>query len=494
VYAQDAWRATDRITLNAGLRWEPFFGQNMLWGAITNFSPDNFRQGIKSTVFRKAPAGLLYPGDEGFPSGRSGFKNQWWNLSPRGGVAWDVYGDGRMAVRSSYGIAYDFPIGEYLFTLASGPPYGNRSRVVDPPGRMDDPYAHLGGDPHPIVIGPDTAYIPFGTFANMDPNINSPRIQSWNLTLERQIGAEWGVSASYLGSYSDRVWNTRSLNRGVYLGLDACTINGVRYPVCSTNANLNNRRVLYLENPAEAQYIGPLELLVDVGTRSYRGLKLSFRRRAAAGVDLNGNYTWSRCFGHEMGGGFDGGYLKPDDPDFDRGHCTDDRTHLANATVGYQTPRFGTAMLRALGSDWRASGILNVRSGSWLTVTTGRDNAFTGIANQRVNQVSDEVYGAKTLNNYLNRAAFEQPANGTFGNHERNSILGPGFWKVDLALSRLFAFGASRNLEIRIEAFNVFNHFNWGNPTTNFNSGNFGRIQSQAGSPRILQFGIKYGF
>ena len=71
------------------------------------------------------------------------------------------------------------------------------------------------------------------------------------------------------------------------------------YPVCSTNANLNNRRVLYLENPQEAQYIGQLDVFDDVGTKNYRGLKLSVQRRSAAGVSLNGNYTLSRCFGLE---------------------------------------------------------------------------------------------------------------------------------------------------------------------------------------------------
>jgi len=194
------------------------------------------------------------------------------------------------------------------------------------------------------------------------------------------------------------------------------------------------------------------------------------------------------------GGGFDEGYLKPDDPDFDRGHCDDDRTHLANVTVGYQTPQFDSAAMRALGSDWRVSGILNAGSGSPPSVTTGRDNAFTGIANQRVNQVSDDVYGEKSLTSYLNRTAFEQPANGTFGNFVRNSLTGPGFWKIDLALSRLFTFGAAQTMEVRIESFNVLNHFNWGNPTTNFSAATFGRIQSQAGDPRIMQFGVKYGF
>ena len=100
-YIQDTWRATNRVTVNAGLRWEPFLGQNILNRAVYNFSMDNFRKNVTSTVFIKAPAGLIYPGDPGFPDGLTGQNKHWLNLSPRAGVAWDVHGDGRLAVRSS---------------------------------------------------------------------------------------------------------------------------------------------------------------------------------------------------------------------------------------------------------------------------------------------------------------------------------------------------------------------------------------------------------
>jgi len=91
-------------------------------------------------------------------------------------------------------------------------------------------------------------------------------------------------------------------------------------------------------------------------------------------------------------------------------------------------------------------------------------------------------------------AAFAQPALGTLGNFQRNSLRGPGYWAIDMALSRLIAFGAVRKLELRLETFNLLNTFNWGDPVTNFNSGQFGRITTQAGAPRILQFGMKYDF
>ncbi len=500
-YVQDTWRATSRVTINAGLRWEPYFGANVLNGAVYNFSLDNFRKGTKTTVFKNAPAGLIYPGDAGFPPGTTGLNKQWWNLSPRVGVAWDVNGNGRMAIRSAYGIAYDFPTAEYQLINANSPPFGNRSLVEDPPGGFDNPYAHLGGDPHPILTSPDTQFVPFGAYGATAPDINSPRIQQWNVTFERQIGAVWQVQASYLGSYTDRLWNQVAINPGVFRGLGPCTLNGVSYATCSTNANLNQRRVFSLsgENPAAAALIGNMDMHTDIGTQSYRGLKLSFQRRAASGVSLNANYTVSRCFGDATtpGGGFPqiaNGYTNPDDPAFDRGHCLQDRTHIGSFTAGAQTPRFESAALRALASGWRVSGILTALSGSWLNIITGRDNALTGIQMQRVDQVSDDVYGQKTVTSYLNPAAFAQPAPGTLGNYVRNSIKGPGFWTVDMALSRNVSVGGTRSMEFRVETFNLFNTFNLGNPVANFNSGSFGRITSMTGAPRIMQFGIKYGF
>jgi hypothetical protein len=308
----------------------------------------------------------------------------------------------------------------------------------------------------------------------------------------------WQASASYLGSYADRLWGAVQVNPGLFLGLNPCTLNGVSYPVCTTAANVDRRRVLILENPALGQFFGPIDVHDDVGQQSYAGLKLSVQRRSATGVSLSANYTVSRCEG-DTGSSFgfaqfSSGYLKPDDPSFDRGNCTQNRTHIANVSVGAETPAFANAALRALVSGWRASGIFSARSGSWLTVTTSTDVAATGIAAQRVDQVLEDPYADKTLNTYLNRAAFAMPAPGTLGNHRNNSIAGPGFWTVDLALSRLLSIAGRQTLELRVETFNLFNTFNWGSPVTNFNAATFGRILSQTGDPRIMQFGVKYGF
>src|SRR4030095_6877109 len=119
---------------------------------------------------------------------------------------------------------------------------------------------------------------------------------------------------------------------------------------------------------------------------------------------------WSYCVGNVTPGNFNqisAGYMKPDDPSFDRGNCQSKRDHLVNATAGYQTPQFTNSALRVLASNVGISGILNARSGAWLSVTQsiGRDTAGTGIqglSGQPVNQVLDDPYGAGTLTNFLN--------------------------------------------------------------------------------------------
>jgi hypothetical protein len=226
-------------------------------------------------------------------------------------------------------------------------------------------------------------------------------------------------------------------------------------------------------------------------------LKLSVQRRSANGVSLNANYTVSHCeTDSPYGGRFvsDFEYTDPANPSYDRGNCPFNRSHIGNFTLGYVTPEFGNGVVRAIASDWRVTGILNAQSGNWLTVTTTSDPALTGIPGQRVNQVSDDPYGDKSLTNYLDATAFAIPAAGTRGDHPARSIAGPGYWKVDTALARVLRLDNTNTLELRVEVFNLFNNFNWGDPTTSINSPTFGQITTQNGDSRIMQFAIKYAF
>jgi len=494
VYGQDAWTVASRVTLNMGLRWDPFQGAVWENGTITNFSLDNFYGGVKSRMFPNAPPGLLFPGDPGFPPGKTGFNKQWLNFSPRAGLAWDVKGDARTALRASYALSYDYPGQSFLQAAANVAPFNNRTNLS---GNipMDDPYSIVPGGPPllPTPIPPpvDAVFPLFSSYTSMDPDINSIRVHSWNATIEQQIGADWQVAASYLGGYMDRIWGRKNLNPGVYLGPS------------STAANIQSRRVFTLANPAVGQYYSDVFAITAVGVQDYRGLKLSVRRRAAGGLSFNVNYTISHC---ETDSPYNGlfisqfEYTDPDNPSYDNGNCPFNRTHVGNATVGYQTPQFATTALRVLASDWRISGVLNANSGNWLTVTTTSDPARTGVP-QRVNQVRDNPYGARTLDNYLDLAAFAIPDVNTLGNHRARSIEGPRYWQVNVALARVLRVAAERTLELRVETFNLFNTFNWGDPATNINAtGTFGRITTQqfsygySSGPRVMQFAVKYAF
>ena len=217
-----------------GVRWEPYLGQNVENGAITNFVLDNFRQGIKTTRFANAPAGLIYPGDPGFPAGKTGMNKQWRNMSPRAGVAWDVSGDGRTAIRSSYGLNYDFPSAQFLYIAASASPFSNRVGLNGVP--FDDPCRNVpGGDTHPLPRDPPfNAQFPgFGAYGVIDPDINSTRVQSWNVTFERQLG----VASAGLGQLPRKLRRSHVgtvAHQPVQLhGPWPCTIAGVSYPSCT---------------------------------------------------------------------------------------------------------------------------------------------------------------------------------------------------------------------------------------------------------------------
>lgn len=108
--------------------------------------------------------------------------------------------------------------------------------------------------------------------------------------------------------------------------------------------------------------------------------------------------------------------------------------------------------------------------------------------------MNDDPYGDKSLTNYLNAAAFAFPANGTYGNEAPRGFEGPAFWKIDMSVARVLNLAAQRTVELRIEAFNVTNNFNRGDPNTSLNARTFGRITTQAGDPRIMQFAVKYAF
>jgi hypothetical protein len=510
-YVADVWKVVPKLTFNYGLRWEPFLPLFLTEGAVYNYNEERFQKRIRSTVFPNGPAGFYFPGDPGFPE-KGATNPDWLTLAPRVGLAWDLRGDGHTSVRASYGIAYDFSGSATLGGSASAPPVGFVTTIQSPGGGFEDPWRDFpGGMPFPWVFNPKAArFTPFSTFYSMASfDMRPPAVQSWNLSVQRQIPADFLVSTSYLGSQSTHLWVMGNVNRAVFF--PGAPVNGVctvgNYVLqatgaaCSTTGNTNQRRRLYLDNPQEGQYVSNLATREDTGTAQYHGLLISVQRRAATGINVGGNYTLSHCIGNAADANANSpgaaGYLDPNNRNFDRGNCDSDRRHILNLTGVVDTPQFAQPALRRIATGWRVAGIYRKSSGRWLTVTSGLDRALSGAsANQRPNQILESPYGDRdSLTSYLNPSAFAQPASGTLGNIGKFNILSPGTWQLDVALSRIFAVRENQKLEVRAEAFNVTNSLIKRDPPgTNLNSSNtFGVINSSADA-RILQFALKYAF
>ena len=531
IYTQDTWKLSPTMTLNYGLRWEPWFPQQHDNGAVYNFSVERFRAGQRSTVFPQAPPGFTYPGDDGFPNGKAGMHTVWSNFTPRVGLAWDPSGDGRMSVRAGYGMNSEFVNGQFFINAANAPPWGSEVRLTRPGiGPFHDVFAGSGVvNPFPITFDATAPFSPNGPYISFPSDLDTTRVHSWNVSVQRQIGSDMAVSASYIGNYTTNLWDVVTGNPGtIPAGASAtgpCTLNTLTgpqtFPNCSAvpldiGAAGVGRREIAQVNPAIGRFIGFLDYFTDTGTQKYNGMLLSVQRRAANGINVGANYTLSKCEGHPSGGGgtanVASGYMLPvsilNPPseeeaqrrlDADYGPCNSDRRHIFALSGTVQSPEFDSTVLRLVASNWRLSGAFRAASGSRLQVGTGTDRALTGNQGlQRANQVLDDPYGDRTLNQWLNPAAFALPALGTYGNSGRNAYEGPGTRGVDLSLVRAFRFANTQRIEARIEAFNAFNWFRWGNPVTALNNVNFGRILNtqggSAGDPRIMQFAMKYQF
>lgn len=497
LYIQDTFRMTPRFTVNAGLRWEPFLAPWSKDGRQLHFKQEWFDKGIRSSVYKNAPVGILFRGDPGMPDNNSISASHWLHLAPRLGLAWDPSGNGRMTVRAAYGVFFDYPHLYQFNGQRSMPPWGSRVSLINPVGGYADPWLGFpGGSPYPSTPGPDAVFPPNGIFVNVPQDMKAPYVHQWNLSIQRQIGEDWLVAGNYMGNSIIHLLNTHEGNPAIYLPGASCVINGRTFTPCSSTANTVQRRALVMRNPAQGQYYGPMVQVDDGGTRNYNGLWLQIQRRRARGLTVQANYTWAHCIGDGTSTLFqdDGGAVE-ERRGANRGNCDLDRRHNFNMSTVYETPQFTNPALRALGTNWRVSGIVRILAGSSLTILSGRDTSLSGSpTDRRPNQILADPYATnKTLDRYLNPAAFAQPASGTYGNMGTGNVRGPGSFRIDIGLTRAFRIRENQSVEFRAEAFNIPNHLNPGNPNTTLTNANFGRILT-AGDPRIMQLALKYVF
>jgi hypothetical protein len=499
--------------VNAGLRYEPFLPPAQNDGAIYDFNLDDMIAGRKTTIYRNAPPGISFPGDPGFP-GLSGMNRKWNLFAPRAGVAWDPTGHGRLSIRASYALAYDFNNAQVFVNSANSPPFGGT--VAFPASSFSEPFAsNPGANIFPYTVGPDAPFVQGGVFIALRPNLQTTAVDQWNLAVQRQFGSNWLASVTYAGSETEHLWVSYQLNPAVIVPCPG----GAALTTCNSTNNTNARRLFTVNKYPGAGLIANMDQFDDGGTASYHGMILALQKRLGQAVSLNANYTWSHCIGDPAVGNSVGaagaGLVIPTDRRQDRSNCTSqeisgffssDRRHIFNFTVVGDAPKFGNRALRTVVTGWQVAGIYRAQSAPWLTVTmTPPDRQLSGANNQRPIQVQrDTLCSNPTSSCWINPAAFALPAFGTLSAMNRANVPGPAFWQFDLALSRNFRITERQKIQVRGEAFNLTNSFRAGVPPPSLSAGasgvsltlgspTFGQITS-ALDPRIVQLAVKYVF
>ena len=473
-YAQDDWRIARQLTLNLGLRYElasPRFDTLDRMSALdVSVFPD-------VRVIQGGRAGRSW-------SDRALVGTDTNNWAPRLGVAYQPAE--RWTTRAAWGLFYGTPKGSgpAIYLLNNWP----ASREVTVPSTATRSAGQLADGIDASLLGSATEMPANLSWSVWSPDFTTPTISQWHLTVERQLGPSWVVTTAYVGSSSrhlQRTYNMNAAGPG-----DSRTERG--------------RRMI----PS----LGAILMTDSAGSATYHGLQATIDKRLNGGWQGSISYTWSHSIDNVTEpSGAEGNLVVQDWRDLgsSRGNSGFDRRHRLVAHGVVDLP-FGAGRrwlqeggpLGVLLSDWQLSGIASAQSGAWFDVTildpTNRLGVTPGSSAWRPDLVGDPSVRHPTADAWLNAAAFATPQNpdGTFryGDLGRNTLLGPGYFNLDAALTRDIRLGGTRRLQIRWEVFNLTNHPSFSLPNTELGSTDFGTIRSTVSTPRQMQFGVKFLF
>lgn len=486
LFVQDDYKVFSRLTLNLGLRWDiqtpPTDPQNR---------EGTYIAGEQSTVNPAAPIGQLFPGDNGVTRGIVPVRYH--HISPRLGMAWDPWGNGKTSVRAAFGVFYGSLSGNNWNQPSNFEPFATRltftntgSGKIATGGSLSNPYRGLaGGDPFPYT----GAYTPGGGILGINTNFQWPYTYQMNFTVQRQLTNDLSVSAGYVGSLSH----------------DLPFAQDVNYPLITTSpvpstGNVQQRR----SNPA----FGSVLLVQSNQTASYHGMQLTVTKRMSHHLLLNAFYTFSKNLNSVQldNNQTQGGAQNMLALNEERGLADIDQRHSISVSAVWQ-PEFsygGHIIARSIFNGWSISPIVRYHSGLPFSVLNGVDANLDGTNNDRANLAGDPLSGScanganvGTSNCWFNTSAFTRNAVATGspvdGNSARNLLNQPGFKTVDLAIFRDFKMFERYALEFRIEGTNTFNMPNLNPPNATVGNATFGQITT-ALPMRQLQLGLRFAF
>jgi hypothetical protein len=486
-YGEDKIRMSDRMTVTAGVRWDPYWPFSAQGGRISCYIP-----GEQSKVFTNAPSGLVFPGDPNCNSSGTN-KNNLGNVEPRIGFALKTDSSGKTVLRGGYGIyTMQFPMASFL-PFGSTQPFERLIRNSTPVS-IDNPWATFPGG-NPFVNGfelngnsrpANSAFLIPSTAYSIGQNFRLAYIQQWSLIAERSLSQNDFLSVGYYGTTGRHLSVVQDNNQAVYI------------PGSSTTANVQARR----PNPN----VAAVDAEVSSGKSDYNGLELVYRHRVRGGLTLSTDFDWSKSLDDESSPAITdlatGSFLSiPNDPSFRYGPSDFNQPHTLRAMGVWNLPWYSNSagITKAVLGGWQLNGLFTWDSGFPFSVTSSFNQSFTSNGTDladRVPGVSTSLPGGRSeqakITEYFNAAAFTENAAGTFGNSGRNILSSPDYVDVDTSVVKEFQVKERLGILLRVEGFNVLNHTQFLPPVGALGS-TLGELTG-ARDPRILQGALKVSF
>jgi hypothetical protein len=454
-FVQDDWQARDDLTVTLGLRYEYVAPTYEGSDRITNF---DFSTGQTLLAGQNGASRSMVNPD----------KNAW---APRVGFAWDMTGDGRMALRGGYGIFYEVQLINQTLGLRLNPPWFNQDLAL--------------GDGRTVTVANA-----FTNLAVVTPNLSAfdqdyqmGRVQQFSVNLQRQLADNLVADVGYVGTRGDDLFRTVNYNQ----------------PAPAAGAIQARRPYTQYAN---------MNTVASLASSEYNSLEARLEKRYARGYSFLASYTLGKSMDDASGSGgtADSGVPQNSaDLGAEWGPSVFDVRHRFVLSGIYELP-WGSGrrwmsdsggVLGVLFADWQLNGILTLQGGQPFTPVLGIDNSNTGQLQDRPNVVGDPYAPGpgceetRTADCWVNPAAFARPDAFTFGNAGRNSLRGPGTKNLDLSLVKAVRFGGANQLQIRIETFNLLDWVNYDIPNRTALTPNFGKVFT-AGPPRQIQLGLRF--
>ena len=462
-FAQDDWKVSSRLTLSYGLRYEYDSPVEDKHNTISNFDPQTGQIVVpnQTAIARVQPLFLLSQipivtaAQAGFPGRalRTSDKTGW---QPRLGFAYRPFSGNKTVVRGGYGIYYD-ALGGALGMSTT--PFGQTATFTN---------SITNGQPlltfeNPLLGPASTGSV---TFNSINSHLHNPRLQQWNMTVERSLSSNIGLRVSYLGSIATGLTYARNINQ----------------PVASTIPFVQSRRPYPL--------INNITFYDNGGTQTYHSLSTLVNRRMSGGLSFEGSWTWAKCLADadELGSTEGGPTIQNTyNRVVERGNCEYIARHRIFATSVWEIPvGRGRLFLNRPGiSDWvlggwQLSATYDWQLGDYLTPSfSGADPSNTNTIGGVPDCIGNPVVSSPSITHYFNVAAFATPPNGRFGNCGHGILLGPSRQAANLGMFKSFRVTEKMSLRLQATFTNVLNHPNFNDPNVNISApASFGTITS----------------